>query len=157
MHWSRLESCHLIVRSRCTSLRHRCHATGSIIVDSIQHHARDEENLSSCGRIIEIIDGFPRFVNGAPRFLLTHQHLSIDIFSLFSQFGIVILKKPSRQGEKELQTGVENLMMCVPAPSNNDNLGDRHVNLVHQRSLIGYPFVPILPRPKIYPICKPIL
>ena len=99
--------------------------------DSI--HARDEENLSSCGRIIEIIDKFPRFVNGAPRFLLTHQHLSIDIFSLFSQFGIVILKKPSRQGEKELQTGVENLMMCVPTPSNNDNLGDRHVNLVYER------------------------
>ena len=105
------------------STTYRRHATGSIIVDSIQHHARDEENLSSCGRIIEIIDGFPRFVNGAPRFLLTHQHLSIDIFSLFSQFGIVILKKPSRQGEKELQTGVENLMMCV----------HRHVNLVYER------------------------
>ena len=58
--------------------------------------------------------------------------ISIDIFPLFSHFGIVIFKGAVKQGEKELQSRLENLKMCVHTPS-NDNLGDRHVNLVYER------------------------
>ena len=97
--------------------------------------ARDEENLCSYGRIMDnrnhrwippICERRAAFSSHPPT------PISIDIFPLFSHFGIVIFKGAVKQGEKELQSRLENLKMCVHTPS-NDNLGDRHVNLVYER------------------------